>query len=245
VTSPDEVLRVLDAAAESYVLPMLDNGYVYLAASRMSLFWSPADWAIVFEIFGYSPRAGLPDLTVFTFGSRLHERDPREKYASEAAYQNYLTQHPHDDARLFFPVAEGDWQNKALDEHVAADASTLVLRDQSIHMPRAEVYSDLGITLSAPPDVCVFELCRYLASKHRDLVLATRAERRVSVPPELEQILVLEDWNHPDLAGSARPSENGCFLQLASVLATGDRSRYRPSEAPNTHWRNWPDGGTL
>jgi len=67
VTSSEEVLRVLDEAAESYVLPMRDNGYVYLAATRMSLFVSPADWALVIEVFGFSPRSGLPDVGVWTF----------------------------------------------------------------------------------------------------------------------------------------------------------------------------------
>lgn len=29
------------------------------------------------------------------------------------------------------------------------------------------------------------------------------------------------------------------------VLETGDVGLYRPTAPPNTHWKNWPDGGTL
>ena len=54
-----EILEVLDAACDSFAFPMLDNGYVYLAATRLSLFRSAADWAMVIEVFGFSPRAGL------------------------------------------------------------------------------------------------------------------------------------------------------------------------------------------
>jgi hypothetical protein len=36
-----DILRVLDAGCESFTFPMLDNGYVYLAATRLSLFRSP------------------------------------------------------------------------------------------------------------------------------------------------------------------------------------------------------------
>lgn len=33
-----------------FTFPMLDNGYFYLAATRMSLYRSPEDWALVIEV---------------------------------------------------------------------------------------------------------------------------------------------------------------------------------------------------
>jgi hypothetical protein len=41
------------------------------------------------------------------------------------------------------------------------------------------------------------------------------------------------------------PRDSECFQQLARVLATGDVGRYLPTVKPNTHWRNWPEGGRL
>ena len=35
------------------------------------------------------------------------------------------------------------------------------------------------------------------------------------------------------------------FQQLALALVTGDVSGYQSTLEPNTHWRHWPDGGTL
>ena len=67
----------------------------------------------------------------------------------------------------------------------------------------------------------------------------------MSVTPELQQLLQLDEWHHPDLAGDERPSQLESFRQLAAVLASGDVANYRPSTPANTHWRNWPDGGTL
>jgi hypothetical protein len=58
-------------------------------------------------------------------------------------------------------------------------------------------------------------------------------------------ILVLDKWNHPDLVNDERPSGSETFRHLAMVLATGEVSEYRPTVAPNTHWANWPDGGSL
>ena len=65
------------------------------------------------------------------------------------------------------------------------------------------------------------------------------------MPEGLQQIMQLEEWNHPDIAGGVAPSSNEAFQQLARVLATGDTKSYRPTESPNTHWRFWPDSGSL
>jgi len=50
--SPQLILAILDRCCDRNTFPMLDNGYVYLAATRLSLFRSPDDWAIAIEVFG-------------------------------------------------------------------------------------------------------------------------------------------------------------------------------------------------
>lgn len=243
--TPDNILNVLDRGAESFDFPMLDNGYIYLAATRMSLHRSENDWALVFERFGFSPRAGSPDLCVCTFGSRLRNRNTLEHYGLLSAYENYLAQHPNDDSPFFYPIAQGEWQDPELDEFVSSNATEVLLRDEPIRIPSLEELAQVGIEVSEPPRLMVFELCRFLAAHHRDRVLATPDEQRFSVPDDVPEILKLDDWTHPDLAGSELPSECETFVQLAQVLSSGDISRYRPTTAPNTHWRNWPDGGSL
>ena len=243
--TPNEILRVLDQGAKDFVFPMLDNGYVYLAATRLSLHRSENDWALVFEVFGFSPRSGVPDLCVCTFASRLRDRDSPEQYASREAYENYLAQHPNDDSRYFFPIAEGEWQDPEIDEFVSSNASEVLLRNEPIRIPSVAALAEVGIDVSEPPRVLVFELCRFLAAKYRDRVLATPQERRVSVPDDVPEILQLNDWTHPDLADSVLPSETESFIQLSQVLSSGNLGDYRPTTLPNTHWRHWPDGGTL
>jgi len=41
------------------------------------------------------------------------------------------------------------------------------------------------------------------------------------------------------------PSKSHAYRLIAEVLATADAGRYRPTEAPNTHWTNWPESGEL
>jgi hypothetical protein len=224
---------------------MLDNGYVYLAGTRLSLYRSPEDWAMVIEVFGYSPRAGLPDTHIHTFASRLYDRDRPENYVSREAYERHLINKPHNDSRFIHPIEEGGWQHEESLELVRDGATEVRLRHRSVPLPRPEDYVARGIELEDPSEIRVFELCRYLADVARDEVLATPAERRVSVRPEMTQLLQLEEWHHPDLVEDELPSGSTTFQQLARVLETGDPGHYRPTSDPNTHWRNWPEGGTL
>ena len=243
--NPATILSILDRCCEEFSFPMLDNGYFYLAAARLSLFRSATDWALVFELFGFSPRVGTPDTHVQTFASRLHNRDKPKDYVDREAYQNYLANNPHNEYRSFYPVAEGAWQDEDNLQLVARDAKEVVVRKKAIPLPKRQEYGRHGIELGQRSRVRVFELCRYLADVARQRVLATPRERRVSVRPEMKQILRIDEWHHPDLVNDERPGDSETFRQLARVLATGDASHYRPSRAPNTHWRNWPEGGRL
>ncbi|MEM8650367.1 MAG: hypothetical protein AAGF54_07555, partial [Pseudomonadota bacterium] len=104
-----EILDILDQSAEDYTFPMLDNGYIYLAASRLALFRSLEHWAVVFEIFGFSPRGGHPDLSIITIANKLHSRQKRSDYVSDEAYDNYLKNNPYWESECFWPISNEDW----------------------------------------------------------------------------------------------------------------------------------------
>jgi hypothetical protein len=244
--SADEILAVLDEGARAFTFPMLDNGYVYPAATRLSLYRSEWDWAVVIELFGFSPRAGLPDLLVCTFGSHLTRQKGNPDFISEDAYQQYLQDHPNDELVWFHPLAEGDWMDQEDLELVDENASTLCLRGEEVPLPALSDYADAGVEFSEAPRITVFELCRALAFRHRSSVLATEEERRVALPSTVGKLLTLDEWHHPDVADpEALPSRNETFRQLTSFLVGGDVAGYAPAVAPNTHWSHWPAGGTL
>jgi hypothetical protein len=240
-----EVLAVLDGCCDNFSFPMLDNGYVYLAASRMSLYRASEDWAIVIEIFGYSPRAWLPDTAICTFASTVCNRDIPKTYGPQEV-SNFLTFNPNNDFRAVYPIEAGDWQDDH-DHLISEQAGDLVVRGEKHSIPdHLGEYAKRGITIERHPRVQVFELCRYLADVARDSVLGTSTERRLSVLPGMAQILQLEEWRHPNVVDrEERRSRSETFQQLAKVLATGNTEQYQPSQSPNTHWRNWPAGGTL
>ena len=232
----DRILSVLDRCCDAFTFPMLDNGYVYLATTRLSLYRTAADWAMVIEVFGFSPRSGLPDTHIHTFASTLYNRDAPEKYVKREAYDRYLANNPNNESRFVYPIDAGGWQDDQNDEILAEDAREVVVRGQRRSIPSVDEYAQRGITVENPHRVRVFELCRFLADVARDSVLATGQERRVSVLPDMTQILQLEEWRHPNVVDNDdRPSGSETFQQLAHVLATGNVGFYGPSLPPNTH----------
>ena len=242
----EKILSILDSCCDSFTFPMLDNGYVYLAGTRLSLYRSANDWAMVIEVFGFSPRSGLPDTHIHTFASTLYNRDTPERYVKSDAFDNYLANNPNNESRFVYPIDAGDWQDTENDEIVAKDAKEIVVRGKSIPLPAINEYELKGVTLEQSPRVQVFELCRFLADVARESILANEQERSISVLPEMSQILQLEDWHHPNIVDDEeRPSRSETFRQLAQVLVTGDVRLYSPSIPSNTHWRNWPDAGRL
>jgi len=240
------ILNVLDDSARSFVFPMLDNGYVYLAAARLSLFRSTTDWAMVFETFGFSPRSGFPSLQVTTIGSMICGLKSPADFVTEQAYRTYLAKSVHMHSEFFYPIDSDDWIAADDGECVASDAGELVLRGHSLSMPNPSVYGRAGITLSAPPRIQIFELCRALADMRRDEILATDAERQINLAGDMRRILMLDDWLHPDVVDpECLPSRSETFQQLASVIASGEVGHYAAPASGNTHWSNWPGGGTL
>jgi hypothetical protein len=241
--SAQEILSILDDCCDAFTFPMLDNGYVYLAATCLSAFRSQDDWALTIEVFGFSPRAECPDIHIYTFASKLQNRKRPEDYVSREAYERYLANNPYDESRFVYPIADENWLDE---EFVAEGAAEIMLRGSPFPVPRRKDYRPHGIELANERRIQVFELCRYLADVRRAEVLATADELRGNLAPNMKSILQLDEWHHPDVADdSCRPSGSETFQQIAEVLVKGDASAYSPTSLPNTHWRHWPTGGTL
>ena len=220
-TGEEAILAVLDQGCDAFVFPMLDNGYVYLAAARLSLYRSADDWAMAFEIFGYAPRAAGPDVSVWTFGSRLARGRTRAEYATQAAYDAYLEVHPHDDSVFFSPIG-GDWQKAEWGELVSPAATSVTVRGRPIEIPDRATFARHGIELAEPDHVRTYELCRYLADVAREGVLATADERRTACRPSSTNSWSSTTGTIRTRSTGERASDTVAFRSLATALASGD-----------------------
>jgi hypothetical protein len=53
-----------------------------------------------------------------------------------------------------------------------------------------------------------------------------------------------DEWNQNQWQDN-RPSSYETWRMIAKVIATGDTSCYKPTLEANTHWKNWPESGSL
>jgi Family of unknown function (DUF7003) len=170
----------------------------------------------VVEVFGHSPRSGVPDTPIYTFASTLYNRDLPETHANWKAYENYLANHPHNEWRFVYPNGQHNWKSPESDgEFIAENSTEIQVRNRLLQLPPLEEYGRHGIELQASPRVRVFELCRFIADM-REQVLATPPQRCISILPHMKQVLQLEEWNHPNTADGDLPSQSQRFSNCLS-----------------------------
>jgi Family of unknown function (DUF7003) len=228
-----EILDQLDVA--EFAFPMLDNGYVHPADTRLSIYRDDANWMMIIEVLGaYSPRVSGYDSfqnCLHLFGSNLHRRPG----TSNDDFLYPVRGCPED------PLFEDEYE-----WFVKPGASCVMLRGEKIKIDLSlDALAARGIILVEPPRIDPAAVLRALLPEHRLLLLASEAELKQRNPSNLPLWLRLDEWHHPDLAANERPSQCETFQMLADAITSGDEKRYRPTRAPNTHWRNWPEGVTL
>lgn len=101
-----------------------------------------------------------------------------------------------------------------------------------------------NLAVGAAAGTDLVDVFRSLVPPHRELFLATDAELRRRIPADIPRVLQLDEWHQPNLF-EVPPSGSEVYIQLANVLSTGNAQQYQPTEAPNTHWSNWPESGSL
>ena len=214
-----------------------------MAATRLSVYMSHKSWGVVVEVFGFSPRSEAPSIQIYTFSNKLANRNPASNDASLEAYENDIKNNKNNELNFVYPINNENWMDDEDPEYIKSGAK-VELRDVLVTMPELEKYSLYGIKLEESQPL-VYELCRYIASEYRDKVLCTEVERRCNLGSSIELLLQLDEWCHPDIVEGELPSQSEVFQQIADVIVSKDVAKYKPTLEPNTHWVNWPEGGSL
>jgi hypothetical protein len=229
-----EILKQLDDCAEDFTFPMLDNGYVYLANTKLSAFRDENRWVIIIEVVGFNYRGGGHngiDNGLHVFGNCLN-------YQAGTRNENFLF------------LTENAIDKNTFDEeeefHLNPNTDVFLLRGKEHRICHdRKKYEQIGIELEDKESINAFEFLRFLTHETPNSFWATEKEIRERIPIDIPKIIELKEWFHPDLANEEIPSKNETFKQLAQVLVSGNTIFYNPKKKPNTHWRNWLEGGTL
>jgi hypothetical protein len=235
VMTPKSILEQLDLAASEFTFPMMDNGYVYPADVRMTVYRDTTRWLMNIEILGSGwPRKG----GYHSFQNCLH-------LFGNAIHRKYGTANED-----FLDVIENLPDDPLFDEQydwcVRPQTAAVKIRGNRVPIDLSlEALELAGIHLMEPPNIDPPAVLRSLLPQHRELLLATDQELEARNVHRLPQWLRLNEWFHPDLASNELPSKCETFQMLAEAISTGRKNVYRPEKAPNTKWQNWPEGGTL
>ena len=232
MSSAQDILNDLDLEPRLR-FPVLDSAKEFFVAGRLCAYCDEAYWAVTIERLVFATRAvGYKQIRtwIYTFGNCIE--------GDEGAGSDDIV-HPAS-AGPDGPVFE------EYDGDVRLDAASIRLRDRVIGFDASpSSLMSRGVTQVFPPHVIGADLARLLVLDHRDLLLAAPSERTRRIGRPLRQLLQLDEWRHPDILAGEKPSDTESFRLLAAALANCDASVYRPTEPPNTDWRNWPKGGML
>lgn len=224
----------------------LEHGYFDTANSRLSLYADRARWAIVFEKNGFANRGGRIELELNYFGNCLRNLEPGGLYY----HFNYNSK--------YFSLVSGDSLEKIQGEFedVLPDAKEIMIRDQSVPLPSSkEEYKKWIPDLAPSSDVHFRDLARYLAYEHEALMRASDEEKRMCIPDDIPLLMTIDAWNHRSysfyrngqdahVTGTV-PSSHETFQLIAETLAHQDPKKFKPTVAPNNHWKFWPEAGSL
>lgn len=235
-----EILKQLDDCSEEYAFPMLDNGYVYTADSRLSIYRDNSRWALLIEVIGYNHKPGDfhegTENTLYFFGNCLECEPGLDEV-------NFLRRTAEGDAATFV-------QSKDTFDTLNPEATFVLVQGKPLPIAHdREFYTSRGVELEEPPYIFAWEFLRGFVPEHRELFLASDEEIRERIPKDLPLLLRLEEWYHGDPNwpdnhdGQQKPSEIETFQMIAKMIESGDVRDYCPSNKPNNHWKNWPEGG--
>ncbi|HEY2580345.1 MAG TPA: hypothetical protein VGI43_00980 [Mucilaginibacter sp.] len=273
-----EILNTLDHCYDNdfWYFITLNHPYVYLIDSRINIFRGQFDkWAVAAEVLGYNPRGGAISLEIFYFGNCLANL---ELYNGKPV-NSYQT----------FPIDDDNFYSTIDGEVLKNDAAFWIVRGVAVPLSHNKRhYTDAGIELSedGPDEIRIEEAARLSIINHSHLFRATNEELYKSIPKDLDNILVIDEWYHKEFLldnhfedinkltrlldsygesvkdiirkqeeekalrnieewNNNRPGSYETWQQLADVIAAGDALLYKPTLQPNSHWKNWPESGTL
>jgi hypothetical protein len=225
-----------DQAAEAFQFPMLDDGYYYHAAQKLTVYRDMHRWAMLIELLQYNN----------------HEYDLDGIFTVAYAFGNCLVPKSADDPEpSFFHFASEAEPDTFLEDkfgltYLNPAIKTIQVKGAPLKVTLGPAdYAAKGIVLKTEEQVAPWQFLRGLVPEHAHRFWVSAEDMAHRLPQDLPVMLTIDEWYHPNLAIGQMPSKSETFWQLSKVIAMGDSSFYEPSQPANTHWKNWPDGGSL
>jgi hypothetical protein len=210
-------------------------GTFYPVDVRLSVYRSDQSWGIIIEtlVFDDGPtRHDCIRSLAFCYGSDLPE-------APGVRYRQARLTDDGPSGPLFDPA-------DILGHVISPSATDMRVRETIIPVTTdSTAYAQAGIKLRDPPRILGFELLRLVLPRYRRLFFSREGELTDWLGCRMTLFLRLDEWRHPDNEREEKPHDSESFQMIAEVIAANNPNLYCPTERPNTHWKDWPNAGTL
>jgi hypothetical protein len=208
----------------------------YPVDARLSVYRTYSAWALVVEAFAFDDYGKEGHLAcetkIFCYGSDIPQAP------GVAGPSLYITG-DGPSGKLFDP-------KDVTQQLISPKVADMTLREKVIPVTTNPAeYAAVGIDLKRPPRILGYELLRLVAPSHHRLLFAVESEIIERIGEPMPLLLRLDEWRHPDRDKGETPADSESFQMIADVITHNDPSLYRPTEPPNTHWRNWPMAGMM
>lgn len=214
----EDILQQLDQSAAQFRFPGFNNANYHMGAARLSAFRNSQQWALIVEEVCWWPGAGGIVQNLSAFGNGL---------AGELAFPGQSDWQP---GLVYWPYSSVEC---GFDQEGELSCEQIRIRGEEVCL------NPQDLTLQPEVPERGFSILVQLVELYRNRLLCTPQELRKIVPPELELLIQLDQWCHPNVYLGELPGRNQSFRNLAEVLASGEVSRFRPADRPNVDWRLW------
>lgn len=221
-------LERLNKHAFEFNFPVLDNAYVDLACTKMSVFCDQSKWILAFEVVGFTNNNGEFENYLYAYGNCL----AKEGLILADVVMSEVPASPLIDPPTQAWVADwSDWR--------------VVVRNELYHFRPSKTDYDLcGIPVEdedgpgSLPEVAVLRY--YLATEGSSTLFMTRDELlgHLEGCSDMELLLETLEWEHPNVAAGGRPSDSASIRSVVEAVQECSPWLFTAGQV-NTHWKDW------
>jgi len=227
----EQILNYLDKCD----FPMLDNGYYYHADQELRIFRKDKNWLIILQVLQFNNHCLLikgVTTIVYKYGTSI---EPESSFSNDS-FHNLAED---------YEVPSFIEEDETFNSYLNPLAKYIRLRNKKIKIEHDTTkYVRKGIDLETEDKIRPWEFLRYLTPEFSNHFWLTNEELKID--QDLEEAIRIKTWEHPDNIETVFSDMNS-FKEISKCLALNiefDRTKIETKNS-NTHWSNWPNGGTL
>ncbi|WP_162144113.1 DUF7003 family protein [Sporocytophaga myxococcoides] len=221
--------------------PDLENGYMFIASSKIHLYADKNRWAIVFETNGYHNRQFNAQINLVYIGNCISyskEISPERSYVSNFSSVELISQEEFKRIQNFKGLEMEQF------ELVDSDINEIKVRDVLLPVNHNGLeYEAFDIKFREydnPKRLVGFkDLVRFLSETQKEVMSANEEDLRKNLPDTLPKLITIDSFHHKN---NMTPDSYETYRMIAKILVTGDTTFWKPKLTPNNHWTNWRSG---